>query len=86
MAQPRCWYWVHIEPVYGRRLWYWKGNLSVSQTVAAAIALILMLMLSAAKTCRRPIGAAISQMGWWAGPQAGEGARGISEACNSTLC
>ena len=44
-------YWVHIELVYGRWLAWWKGSLNVGQTVAAAAALIIaMLLLSAART------------------------------------
>ena len=49
-------YWVHIELVYGRWLWFLKNKLDVSQTVLAAVALILfMLLLAAAKTYRN----------WW---------------------
>lgn len=44
-------YWVHIELIYGRWLWFWKENLTVGQTVTAAIVLILiMLLLSTART------------------------------------
>jgi uncharacterized membrane protein len=44
-------YWVHIELVYGRWLAFWKVGLNVGQTVAAAIALIVaMLLLSAVRT------------------------------------
>jgi uncharacterized membrane protein len=44
-------YWIHIELVYGRWLAFWKGSLNVGQTVAAAVAVILaMLLLSAART------------------------------------
>jgi hypothetical protein len=44
-------YWVHIELIYGRWLWFWKEGLTVGQTVAAAVVLIaLMLALSTART------------------------------------
>jgi len=44
-------YWVHIELIYGRWLWFWKERLSVPQTVFASVVLIgLMLMLSVART------------------------------------
>lgn len=44
-------YWVHIELVYGRWLWMWKENLAVPQTtVLAAVTVLLMLLLSVART------------------------------------
>jgi hypothetical protein len=44
-------YWVHIELIYGRWLWFWKDGLTVGQTIAAASGLIaLMLFLSVART------------------------------------
>ncbi len=44
-------YWVHIELVYGRWLWFFKENLEVTETAVAAVAVILfMLLLSVAKT------------------------------------
>ena len=47
-------YWVHIELVYGRWLWFFKTNLDVSQTVLAAVTVIvLMLLLATAKTYRQ---------------------------------
>lgn len=46
-------YWVHIELVYGRWLWFFKNNLDVLQTVLSAVAVIvLMLLLSVGKTYR----------------------------------
>ena len=46
-------YWVHIELVYGRWLYFWKENLDVAQTVMAAAAMILlMLALSVLRTRR----------------------------------
>lgn len=44
-------YWVHIELIYGRWLWFWKENLTVGQTAAAAVILVLlMLFISTART------------------------------------
>jgi len=44
-------YWVHIELVYGRWLWFCKNNLDVAQTVITAILVIaFMLLLALAKT------------------------------------
>jgi uncharacterized membrane protein len=46
-------YWVHIELVYGRWLWFLKTNLDVPQTVLTAVVVILvMLLLAVAKTYR----------------------------------
>jgi hypothetical protein len=58
-------YWVHIELIYGRWLASWKGALTVGQTVAASAALILlMVLLSAAKTNRDRLGAWFSDLRW----------------------
>ncbi|MBZ5581733.1 MAG: DUF1624 domain-containing protein [Acidobacteriia bacterium] len=58
-------YWVHIELVYGRGLWFLKGNLNEVQTAFAAVGMILlMLAISTAKTYRHRIAAALSEMGW----------------------
>jgi uncharacterized membrane protein len=63
-------YWVHIELVYGRWLWFWKGGLNVGQTVAAAVALILaMLALSAVKTNRERALAWIGDTFWRPAPR-----------------
>ena len=44
-------YWVHIELVYGHWLGAWKENLTVGQTLIAAVGIIgLMLLLSLART------------------------------------
>lgn len=44
-------YWVHVELVYGRWLWFFKENLTVPQTVAAGIGVtILMLGVSLVRT------------------------------------
>ncbi len=61
-------YWVHIELVYGRWLWFFKTNLNVGQTVAAAAGVILlMLAISVVKTYRRRIGTMLTDTGWWYG-------------------
>ncbi len=30
-------YWVHIELIYGRWMWFFKNNLTVAQTVVTAV-------------------------------------------------
>jgi hypothetical protein len=46
-------YWVHIELIYGRWLWFFKESLNVSQTVVIAVMVVLlMLAISTAKTRR----------------------------------
>ena len=63
-------YWVHIELVYGHWFWFWKNNLTVPQTVAAAGSLIvLMLALSAAKTNRYRLKSLLCEWGWWFSPK-----------------
>jgi peptidoglycan/LPS O-acetylase OafA/YrhL len=58
-------YWVHIELVYGRWLWFYKGNLNVGQTVAAAAAIIVaMLAISTAKTHRERLQVWLAETGW----------------------
>jgi uncharacterized membrane protein len=59
-------YWVHIELVYGRWLWFWKGALNVGQTMAAAVAVIVaMLLLSAARTYGSRIGGWVGEWTGW---------------------
>jgi uncharacterized membrane protein len=54
-------YWVHIELVYGRWLGFCKNNLNIPQTVLAAVALmVLMLLLSTLKTHRKQVRAYVS--------------------------
>jgi uncharacterized membrane protein len=44
-------YWVHIELIYGRWLWFWKENLTVAQTtIVSAGVIVLMLGLSMGQT------------------------------------
>jgi uncharacterized membrane protein len=58
-------YWVHIELVYGRWLGFCKNNLNVFQTVLAAVALIvLMLLLATVKTYRKEVRAYLSKRLW----------------------
>jgi hypothetical protein len=64
-------YWVHIELVYGRWLWFLKNNLTVVQTAATACGVILlMLAISTAKTRRHRIAAVLANWGWSIGPKA----------------
>ncbi len=63
-------YWVHIELVYGRWLWFLKNNLTVAQTAAIACGVILlMLAISTAKTRRHRIAAVLANWGWTIGPK-----------------
>jgi uncharacterized membrane protein len=63
-------YWVHIELVYGRWLWFLKGNLTELQTVIAAVLVILfMLGIATAKTYRHRVEAFLGDMGWTLGPK-----------------
>ncbi|MBZ5625163.1 MAG: hypothetical protein LAQ69_41655 [Acidobacteriia bacterium] len=63
-------YWVHIELVYGRWLWFFKNGLTVLQTVVAALSLILlMLAISTLKTERHRLVAMLADLGWWFGPK-----------------
>jgi uncharacterized membrane protein len=64
-------YWVHIELVYGRWLWFFKNNLNVPETIAVAVIVIgLMLALSTFRTYHRQVLAAIGDM-WWFGAKPG---------------
>ena len=59
-------YWVHIELVYGRSLWFFKNSLAVRETVIAAVCLILlMLAISILQTNRLRIRAWFAEMAWW---------------------
>jgi len=63
-------YWVHIELVYGRWLWFFKNNLNVPQVVVAAICVILLMVgLSTLKTYRHRVGLMLAEMGWSFGPK-----------------
>jgi hypothetical protein len=44
-------YWVHVELVYGRWFWYWKENLTITQSsLMAVVVIILMVGLSYTRT------------------------------------
>jgi len=59
-------YWVHIELVYGRWLWPYKTNLSVGETIFAAVCLILaMLSISLVQTNRLRIRTWFAELAWW---------------------
>jgi len=63
-------YWVHVELVYGRWLWFLKNNLTLAGTLIAAVAVILlMLAISTVKTKRHRLAAAFSGLGWAFGPR-----------------
>ena len=58
-------YWVHIELVYGRGLWFLKNSLTVPQTMVAAVFItLLMLALSTARTNWPRVSQALAEMGW----------------------
>jgi hypothetical protein len=58
-------YWVHIELVYGRWMWFWKNSLTVPETLAAATGVILlMLTLSTVRTNWEKISTAMAEMGF----------------------
>jgi hypothetical protein len=62
-------YWVHIELVYGRWLWFLKNNLTVAETAAAAVGVILfMLALSALRTNWARVRSVLTGIGWWYAP------------------
>jgi hypothetical protein len=64
-------YWVHIELVYGRWLWFFKNNLDALQTSIAAVCIILLMLgLSTAKSYRQRLVKWIEGMGWAFWPQA----------------
>jgi uncharacterized membrane protein len=63
-------YWVHVELVYGRWLWFLKNNLNLAQTLAVALGVILlMLAISTAKTRRHRLVPALAGLGWNFGPK-----------------
>ncbi len=46
-------YWVHIELIYGRWMWFFKESLNVPQAIAVSVAVILLMLgISTAKTYR----------------------------------
>jgi hypothetical protein len=64
-------YWVHIELVYGRELFFLKGNLTEVQTIFAAVfVILLMLAISVIKTRWTEVRAFLAAAGWWSAPKA----------------
>jgi uncharacterized membrane protein len=59
-------YWVHIELVYGRWLWFWRERLGVPQVLACSAAIILlMLVLSLARTQWKNWARLSFSLGWY---------------------
>jgi heparan-alpha-glucosaminide N-acetyltransferase-like protein len=59
-------YWVHIELVYGRWLYFWKENLDLTQTVGAAVLVILMMLgISVLRTKRDLWRSVIATLPWY---------------------
>jgi peptidoglycan/LPS O-acetylase OafA/YrhL len=58
-------YWVHIELVYGRGLFFLKNRLTEWQTaIAAVLVILLMLGISVIKTRWTEVRAALQNLGW----------------------
>lgn len=69
-------YWVHIELVYGRELFFLKNSLTELQTlIAAVLVILLMLAISVIKTHWTQVRAYLAASGWWRAPKH-EGAAG----------
>jgi hypothetical protein len=63
-------YWVHIELVYGRWLWFFKNGLTVPETMMTALSIILLMVaISTLKTHRQRVAMALAEMGWWFTPK-----------------
>jgi fucose 4-O-acetylase-like acetyltransferase len=63
-------YWVHIELVYGRELFFLKNNLNEAQTLVAALSVILlMLAISVVKTRWTEVRAFLAAYGWRTPPK-----------------
>jgi len=63
-------YWVHIELVYGRWLWFFKNSLTVGETLMTSLCVILfMLTISTVRTYREQVVLALAEMGWWFTPK-----------------
>jgi len=64
-------YWVHIELVYGRELFFLKGSLNEVQTlIAAVLVVLLMLAIATVKTHWKEVRAYLEATGWWSAPKA----------------
>jgi hypothetical protein len=56
-------YWVHIELIYGRWMWFFKEKLNVPETVVLSLAVILLMLgISVAKTRRVELRAWLSRL------------------------
>ena len=63
-------YWVHIELVYGRELFFLKGHLNEAQTLVAAVfVILLMLAISVIKSRWTEVRAFLAASGWWNAPK-----------------
>ena len=63
-------YWVHIELVYGRWLWFFKNGLTVPEAMLTALfVIVLMVAISTIKTYRERVALALAAMGWWFTPK-----------------
>jgi uncharacterized membrane protein len=63
-------YWVHIELVYGRWLWFFKNGLTVPEAMLTALCVILLMVaISAIRTNRDRVAMALAEMGWWFTPK-----------------
>ena len=63
-------YWVHIELVYGRELFFLKGRLNEPQTLVAAVfVILLMLAISVIKTRWTEVRTFLTASGWWIAPK-----------------
>ena len=59
-------YWVHVELIYGRGLFFLKNRLTDMQTaVAAVLVILLMLAISVIKMRWAEVRAALRDLGWW---------------------
>jgi hypothetical protein len=66
---------VHIELVYGHASFLWKDNLTVPQTVfAAVLVILLMLAISTMKTHPDKWQTVLANLGWGATPRPGSAA------------
>jgi len=66
-------YWVHIELVYGRWMWYFKDALTLPQAaVVAVLVILLMLGLSRLRTNWPEARAWLDRAGWWMAPRLDE--------------
>jgi hypothetical protein len=64
-------YWVHIELVYGRELFFLKNHLNEAQTLVSAVCVILLMLgISVVKTRWTEVRAFLAATGWWSAPKA----------------